>query len=79
MRDVLSFLVVAGGLAAAMAAFAWLAARTRRRGLAGEMMNIADEIFHPAAHRYHTVIQEYEERTVPAPSPDDRWRQDRRD
>jgi hypothetical protein len=77
MRDLVPFLVTAAALAAVMAGFAWLAARVRRRGLAGTAVRAAlasyDEAFRTTAHESHYEIQAQAERKVPAPSPDGRW------
>jgi hypothetical protein len=77
MRDVVPFLITVAALAAVVAGFAWLAARVRRRGLAGTAVRAAlasyDEAFRTTAHDSHYEIQAQAERKVPAPSPDGRW------
>jgi hypothetical protein len=75
--EVLAFLVVAGGFAAILGAFVWLARRVRRRGVGGALMGPIDEIYHPAAHRLRFEIQVQEERMVPLPSPDGQFRRSR--
>ncbi|MCH6160336.1 hypothetical protein [Streptomyces marispadix] len=81
MRDLVPFLITAAALAAVMAGFAWLAARVRRRGLAGTAVRAAlasyDEAFRTTAHESHYEIQAQAERKVPAPSPDGRWTRQR--
>lgn len=84
MRESVPFLVTVGVLAAVMGGFAWLAARVRRRGLAGTAVRAAlasyDEAFHATAHESHYELRAQAERRVPAPSPDGKWtpRDDRR-
>ncbi|MFG3141502.1 hypothetical protein ACGFZA_35470 [Streptomyces sp. NPDC048211] len=78
MDELLSFLVFAGALAAVLGSFAWLAARVRRRGLAGSAMRAAmasyDEAFRVTAHDSYYEIQAQVERQAPMASPDDPWR-----
>jgi hypothetical protein len=69
-----AFLVVAGGFAVILSAFAWLARRIRRRGLGGGLMGPLDEIYRPTAHRSRIEIQVQDQRMVPMPSPDDQPR-----
>ncbi|WP_393059518.1 hypothetical protein [Streptomyces sp. LN549] len=81
MDELLPFLVFAGALAAVMGSFAWLAARVRRRGVAGSAMRAAmasyDEAFRVTAHDSYYEIQAQVERQVPMTSPDDPWRPER--
>ncbi|QOV40846.1 hypothetical protein IM697_22135 [Streptomyces ferrugineus] len=77
MDAFLPFLVLIGGLAAVLGFFAWLAARIRRRGLAGGAMSAAlasyEEAFRITAHEAHVEIQAQAERKAPLLSPDDHW------
>lgn len=78
MDELLPLLVFVGAVAAVMGGFAWLAARVRRRGLAGSAMRAAmasyDEAFRVTAHDSYYEIQAQVERQVPMASPDDPWR-----
>ncbi|MET7644626.1 hypothetical protein ABZS83_13430 [Streptomyces sp. NPDC005426] len=78
MDELLPLLVFAGALAAVMGCFAWLAARVRRRGLAGSAMRAAmasyDEAFRVTAHDSYHELQAQVERQAPMASPDDPWR-----
>jgi len=71
------FLILAGGLAAVLGAFTWLAARVRRRGLAGGAMSAAmasyEEAFRITAHESHVEIRAQAERKAPLLLPDDHW------
>ncbi|MEU0383626.1 hypothetical protein [Streptomyces chartreusis] len=77
MDEFLSFLILMGGLAAVMGAFAWLASRIRRRGLAGSAMSAAlasyEEAFRITAHESHVEIRAQADRKAPFLSPDDHW------
>ncbi|GAB2812719.1 hypothetical protein [Streptomyces daliensis] len=73
----LPFLFLAGGLAAVLGFFTWLAARVRRRGLAGGAMSAAlasyEEAFRTTAHASHVEIRAQAERKAPLLSPDGHW------
>ncbi|MFF1398456.1 hypothetical protein ACFVZD_32160 [Streptomyces sp. NPDC058287] len=77
MGAFLPFLILIGGLAAVLGFFAWLAARIRRRGLAGGAMSPAlasyEEAFRITAHESHVEIRAQTERKAPILSPDDHW------
>lgn len=77
MRTPLPYLIMTGCLAVVMGAFAWLASRIRRRGLAGSAMNAApasyEEAFRITAHESHVEVQEQARRKAPLLSPDDHW------
>jgi hypothetical protein len=67
----IGLVVVAGGFAVLMAAFAALAARIRRRGIGGALMGPIDEIWRPAAHRFRFEIEAASQRALPVTSPGD--------
>ncbi|MGW5213881.1 hypothetical protein ACWEQO_22425 [Streptomyces sp. NPDC004051] len=77
MDALMPFLILAGSLAAVLGFFAWLAARIRRRGLAGGAMSAAmasyEEAFRITAHEAHVEIRAQAERRAPILSPDDHW------
>ena len=77
MAELLPFLVAAGCLAATLGGLAWLASRTRRRGVGREIMGPIDEIYRPHVHQVHIEIRAQERRVVPMPSPDDQWSRSR--
>lgn len=67
----LPYVVFAAGLAAVMYGM-WLFARfAKRRGIAGALMGIADDLYHPAARDQQEEHRAAEERVVPSPSPGD--------
>lgn len=74
MDTLLPFLVLAGVLAAVLGLFTWLAARIRRRGLAGGAVSAAlasyEEAFRVTAHESHVEISAQAERRAPLLSPD---------
>lgn len=78
MDELLPFLMFAGTLAAVLGCFARLAARVRRRGLAGSAMRAAmasyDEAFRVTAHDSYHEMRAQVERQAPMASPDDPWR-----
>ncbi|WP_406094272.1 hypothetical protein [Streptomyces sp. NBC_01013] len=78
MDELVPFLVFAGALAAVIGCFGLLAARVRKRGLAGSAMRAAmasyDEAFRVTAHDSYYEIQAQLERQAPMASPDDPWR-----
>lgn len=71
MITLLGLLVTAGALTAVASGLTWLGSRLRRRSVASDVMGPFEEIWHPAAHRARLELQVYEERVIPAPSPDD--------
>ncbi|MFC8808297.1 hypothetical protein ACFYO6_08195 [Streptomyces anthocyanicus] len=78
MDALLPFMLLAGGLAAVLGSFTWLASRVRRRGLAGGAMGAAlasyEEAFRTTAYASHIEIRAQAERRSPLLSPDDDWR-----
>ncbi|MER5479535.1 hypothetical protein ABT026_21585 [Streptomyces sp. NPDC002734] len=74
MNVLLPPLLVLGGLAVAVAAFAWLARRVRRRGTAGAAASAAlaswEEAFRVTSHEAYQEVRVQTERTPPRPSPD---------
>jgi hypothetical protein len=58
------------GFAAILVGLVWLGTRARRG--VGVVVNIADEVFHPAAHRVRFDIEIHNERMTPMPSPEDK-------
>jgi hypothetical protein len=72
--DLLGFVALVAGLAATLAGLVWLGVRVRRRGVGGDVMGPFEEIWRPTAHRSRLEIQVREERVVPRPPPDDKWR-----
>ncbi|WLW58104.1 hypothetical protein [Streptomyces sp. YU58] len=77
MDTLLPFLILLGALAAVLGGFAWLAARIRRRGLAGGAMSAAlasyEEAFRVTSHEAHIEIRAQAERKAPIPLPDGPW------
>ncbi len=77
MDAFLPYLVLAGCLAAVSGLLTWLAARIRRRGLAGGAMSAAlasyEEAFRVTAHEAHVEIRAQAQRKAPLLSPDDHW------
>jgi hypothetical protein len=67
-----AFLLAVGGFAVVLAAFAWLAARIRRRGTGGAFMGPIDEIYNPSAHRLRLEAEIHDQRMIPIPSTEDR-------
>ncbi|MFF7444812.1 MULTISPECIES: hypothetical protein [unclassified Streptomyces] len=80
MGALLPFLFLLGGLAVVLGLLTWLAARIRRRGLAGGAMSAAlasyEEAFRVTAHASHVEIRAQAERKAPLLSPDDHWQRD---
>ncbi|MDT7839710.1 hypothetical protein [Streptomyces justiciae] len=78
MDAFMPYLILIGGLVAALGFFTWLASRIRRRGLAGGAMSAAlasyEEAFRITAHESHVEIAAQAERRAPLLSPDDHWR-----
>jgi hypothetical protein len=77
MDAFLPFLISTGGFAAVLGLFVWLAARIRRRGLAGGAMSGAlaayEEAFRVTAHASHVEIRAQADRGAPLLSPDGHW------
>ncbi len=67
MGEVIPWLVFAAGLAAVLGALAWLAARTRRRGVGRELMGPVDLIYRPHTHQINLETRTREERMVAIP------------
>ncbi|SNY46868.1 hypothetical protein SAMN05421748_10824 [Paractinoplanes atraurantiacus] len=65
------WLVFVAVLAALLVCLAWLAARSRRRGVGREIMGPVDLIYRPHTHKINQEIQIQEERMVGTPSPGD--------
>ncbi|MFI2210655.1 hypothetical protein [Streptomyces sp. NPDC020141] len=74
MDAFLPFLIVVGGFAVVLFLFARLAARIRRRGLAGGAMSAAlasyEEAFRATSHESYVEIRAQTERKAPVLSPD---------
>ncbi|MBD3002947.1 hypothetical protein [Streptomyces sp. 5-10] len=77
MGDLLSYLIVAGVLAALMGFLGWVASLARRRGATGAALRAAlashDEAFRVTAYDSHHEIREQAERKAPILSPDGQW------
>ncbi|MEU8610456.1 hypothetical protein AB0C29_20955 [Actinoplanes sp. NPDC048791] len=71
MGEIVPWLVSAAVLAAVLGALAWLAARTRRRGVGQELMGPVDLIYRPHTHQINIEKKTREERMVAQPSADD--------
>ena len=74
MGAILPWLVSAAALAAVLGALAWLAARTRRRGVGQELMGPVDMIYRPHTHQINQQIRQDEQRMVALPPPGDKAR-----
>jgi hypothetical protein len=68
--EIVPWLVSAAVLAAVLGALAWLAARTRRRGVGQELMGPVDLIYRPHTHQITIERRTREERMVAPPSTD---------
>jgi hypothetical protein len=68
---VLPYVVFAAGLAAVMWLMWGFARFANRRGIGGNLMGIADDLYHPAAREQQEEHRAAEERVVPIPSPGD--------
>ncbi|MFI1753153.1 hypothetical protein [Streptomyces sp. NPDC020571] len=81
MDALLPYVLLAGGLAAVLGFFTWLASRVRRRGTAGGAMGAAlasyEEAFRATAYASHVEIRTEAERRSPLLSPDGDWRRGR--
>jgi hypothetical protein len=71
MGEIVPWLVSAAVLAAVLGTLAWLAARTRRRGVGQELMGPVDLIYRPHTHQINVETRTREERMVARPSADD--------
>jgi hypothetical protein len=71
MGEIAPWLVFVAVLTALLGCLAWLAARTRRRGVGREIMGPVDVIYRPHTHQINQEIQVHEERMVAMPSPGD--------
>ncbi|MDX3260003.1 hypothetical protein AB0N87_27720 [Streptomyces sp. NPDC093228] len=73
MHALLPILILLGALAVVLGCFVWLAARMRRRDLAGGAASAAlasyEEVFRATAHQAHYEIRAQTERKAPALSP----------
>ena len=58
------WLIFIAALAAVLGALAWLAARTRRRGVGLEVMGPVDLIYRPHTHEINREIRAQEQRGV---------------
>ncbi|MCA2215374.1 hypothetical protein [Jidongwangia harbinensis] len=67
MRAVVPFLVFAVALGTVLAALAWLAARTRRRGVGRELMGPVDLLYRPHTHQLNQEIRQQEQQMVAMP------------
>ncbi|MFF8724983.1 hypothetical protein ACF073_00655 [Streptomyces sp. NPDC015171] len=77
MGALLPSLILIGALAAVLGFFTWLAARIRRRGLAGGAMSAAlasyEEAFRATAHDSYVEVRARADRKAPLLSPDGHW------
>jgi hypothetical protein len=71
VEKIVPWLVFVAVLAALLGCLAWLASRTRRRGVGREIMGPVDLIYRPHTHEINKEIQVQEERMVAMPSPGD--------
>jgi hypothetical protein len=71
VEKIVPWLVFVSVLAALLGCLAWLASRTRRRGVGREIMGPVDLIYRPHTHEINKEIQVQEERMVAMPSPGD--------
>jgi hypothetical protein len=77
MSDIVPWLAFVGVIAAIVSSLAWLASRTRRRGVGREIMGPVDLIYRPHTHQINLEIQVQEESMVAMPPLDDQWRRSR--
>lgn len=75
----MSWLVFVAVLTAILGCLAWLASRTRRRGVGREIMGPVDLIYRPHTHKINQEIQIQEERMVAMPAPGDPLKRARRE
>ncbi|MEU7658500.1 hypothetical protein [Streptomyces lincolnensis] len=77
MAALLPFLILLGALAAVLGLFTWLAARIRRRGLAGGALSAAlasyEEAFRVTSHASHIELRAQADRKAPILLPDGPW------
>jgi hypothetical protein len=71
VNEIVPWIVTVVAVAAVLAGLAWLAARTRRRGVGREIMGPVDMIYRPHTHQVNREIRTQEERMVARPSPDE--------
>nr|WP_221382360.1 hypothetical protein [Actinoplanes polyasparticus] len=71
MGQIVPWLAFVAVLAAVLGCLAWLAARTRRRGVGRDIMGPVDLIYRPHTHQINHEIQAYEVRRVAPPAPGD--------
>jgi hypothetical protein len=71
MGAIAPWLVSAAVLAAVLGARAWLAARTRRRGVGQELMGPVDLIYRPHTHQINAETRAHQQRMVARPAADD--------
>ena len=64
------WLVSAAVLAAVLGALAWLAARTRRRGVGRDLMGAVDLVYRPHTHQINLATRAHEQRMVARPPAD---------
>jgi hypothetical protein len=67
MRAVVPFLIFVVALSAVLVALAWLAARTRRRGVGRDLMGPVDLLYRPHTHQLNQEIRQQEQQTVAMP------------
>lgn len=67
----LPYVVFAAGLAVVMWLMWGFARFANRRGIGGNLMGIADDLYHPAAKEQQEEHRAAEERVAPSPSPGD--------
>jgi hypothetical protein len=68
--EIVPWLVSAAVLAAVLGALAWLAARTRRRGVGHDLMGAVDMIYRPHTHQINLATRTHEQRMVAKPPAD---------
>jgi hypothetical protein len=64
------FLAVAAVYGSVIGVLLLLAAKVRRSGVGGGVMGPFEEMWHPEGAQFRMVIEQYEERGVTVPSPD---------
>ena len=71
MDGIWQLIVTVAVLALILGSFPWLAARVRRRGIGGGVLEPIQDMWDPTAYRTQIELQAQAERKAPAPSPDD--------
>lgn len=71
LENLVGFLAVAAVYGSVIGALLLLAAKVRRSGVGGGVMGPFEEMWHPEGNQYRIVVEQYEERGVSTPSPDD--------